>query len=164
MIGGPPSGAHQGGAVAGPPGAMAGGKGGKPTSTGPTKPGESAAGSAAVLAGGAVAPRDLAAFARQFNFAFRVPETLPGGWRLAHAAPAGKARVLLSYTAGSRTMTVRLSASPGPKTTPAAVQVQGQSLVAARRGGVLVAFDREAVPESLWDEVVQSFAADSDSP
>jgi len=102
---------------------------------------------------GAAPPRDLAAFVRQFDFAFRLPETLPGGWKLASAFPCGKSHLNLTYAAGSRTLRVFLAASPGPDVAPAA----GPSLVAARRGGVLVAFSREAFPGDLRGKVIGGF-------
>lgn len=102
---------------------------------------------------GAAPPRDLAAFVRQFEFPFRAPRELPGGWSLAQASPRGKSRLHLAYEAGGRKADVFLAASPGPDAVPRAAG----SLVAARRRGVLVAFSRDAFPEDLWDRVVEEF-------
>jgi len=110
------------------------------------------------------APHDLAAFVQQFDFTFRVPETLPGDWRLIRAVPLGKDRIVLSYGAASQAAKVSLSASAGPETAPAAVEVRGQWFVVARCGGVLVAFEREAFPEKQWSEIVPGFAIEGRSP
>jgi hypothetical protein len=109
---------------------------------------------------GAAVPRDLAAFARQFNFDARVPESLPGAWRLARALPAGKDRLAIDYKSGSRTATVYVSASAGPDAAPEEIRVGSRHLAAARRRGLLVAFDRAAFPASQWAALIDAFAGE----
>jgi hypothetical protein len=71
--------------------------------------------------------------------------------------PLGKGRLTLEYAAAARTIIVHLSGSAGPDTAPAELQVGDRSLVAARRRGVLVAFDRDALPETSWVKVIDGF-------
>ena len=107
------------------------------------------------------APHDLATFIQQFDFTFRVPETLPGDWRLIRAIPLGKDRVTLEYAAAAQAIAVHVSASAGPDTLPAAIQIGDRSFVAARRHGVFLAFDRNAIPEASWNKVIDGFVAES---
>jgi hypothetical protein len=53
-------------------------------------------------------------FARQFDFRFRVPAGLPGGYVLERGSPLSERSIRLTYAAGDDRLNVVLEHVPGP--------------------------------------------------
>jgi hypothetical protein len=80
----------------------------------------------------------LRQFARQFDFAFRVPAALPGEYELDRGQPLSPTAARLIYSADGKRTFVYVKASPGPDEAPR--QSAGPDRVwTTRRGGVAVA-------------------------
>ena len=105
---------------------------------------------------------DPAAFAEQFDFAFAAPKQLPGGWTLAAGTPAGAGRVRLLYKRAAGELAVYLAKSGGPDTKFRDIQVGNRTVAAARRSGILVAFEGPPPEGVHWDDMARLFLAKGD--
>ena len=148
-------GGPRGGATFGapPPGARP--AEGAPSTGGPRLGGGQGAKGGALPPGAAPVKPEFAAFANQFAFAFRVPERLPGGCRLAAGTPVAADRLRLLYRLAEEELAVFLARSNGPDAAFGPLVVDGRTLTAGRRAGVLIAFDgplpEKTAPEALVD-------------
>jgi hypothetical protein len=106
-------------------------------------------------------PRDDAApvlrqFARQFDFSFRVPAELPGGYTLDRGQPLSPTAARLVYSAADKRIAVYVKASPGPDEAPR--QSAGPDRVwTTRRAGVAVAAAGAVPDRDAFESLVALF-------
>jgi hypothetical protein len=101
----------------------------------------------------------LRQFALQFQFAFRVPAELPGGYTLDRGQPLSPTAARLTYSADDKRMQVCVKASPGPDEAPrrAPAGPGGRAVWVARRGGVAVAIDGPVADREAFESLAALF-------
>jgi hypothetical protein len=109
-------------------------------------------------------PPELDAFVRQFAFAFRIPQQLPGGWEFERGRPISESRVQLIYRRGDQTLSVFVSPAGGGDLEFRGVQIGGRKMSTGRRGGLAIAFEGGQAEAKIWNDVARELRAKEDSP
>jgi anti-sigma factor RsiW len=102
----------------------------------------------------------LQQFARQFDFAFRVPAKLPDGYELERGRPISASAVHLTYSAGGRRLELYLKKSPGSDEPSRQSQMDGDAgptVWISRRHGVAVAVDGPMSDRESVESLISQF-------
>jgi hypothetical protein len=104
-------------------------------------------------------PPELDAFIRQFTFAFRIPQQLPGGWEFERGRPISESRVQLIYRCRDQSFSVFESPAGGGDLEFRGVDIGGRKMFAGRRGGLAIAFEGGQADPKIWNAIVGELAA-----
>lgn len=97
------------------------------------------------------------AFLDQFDFAFALPEQLPGGWQLRRARKVGADRAEVLYGRDGAALRVMLSPSVGPDVAFTETEIAGRRMVLGRAGGLALAFEGGKAGADVWRQAAQRF-------
>jgi hypothetical protein len=100
-------------------------------------------------------PPELDAFIRQFAFAFRIPQQLPGGWEFERGRPISESRVQLIYRRGDQTLSAFVSPAGSGDLEFRGVDIGGRKMSAGRRGGLAIAFEGGQADPKIWNDIAK---------
>lgn len=98
----------------------------------------------------------LEGFAKQFAFAFCIPETLPGGYEFLEGKPVNPRAVQLIYRRGQGRMIVYLAPASGADTLVREARIGGRVLRCIRQHGLCAGFSGP-MPDSEITQHMQAF-------